>query len=100
MRKPNQPPTKKKSLPPPSTPTASSSRHSTPRVQIVDTPEVIELQSTSGESEDGYESSNLSDTPAPTPSHHPILSPLLSTPANPNRRLPDPPLEIRLRFRR
>jgi len=100
MRKPNHPPTKNKNSPPlPSTPTASSSHCSAPQVRIVDTQEVIELHSTCGVSENSYKSSNLSDTPAPTPSHHPLLSSLLSTPANPNLRLPDRPLEMRLRSR-
>jgi len=100
MRKPNHPPPKKRNTPPlPSTPTASSSRCSVPQVQIVDTQEVIELHTTCGESEDSYKSSNLSDTPAPTPSHHPILSSLPSTPANPNLRLPHHPPEMRLRSR-
>jgi len=101
LRRPNPRPTKKTNpLPPPSTPAVCSLEHQVARVQIVDTPEVIQLHDTSSESEDSYESSDYSDTPAPTLSHHPILSPVLNTPANPNRRLPNPPLEMRLRSRR
>ena len=99
--KPNQQPTKKKKAPsPPSAPAGSSSGCSAPRVQILDTPEVIEFHDPSSGSEDGYQSSDLSDTPALSSSHHPILSPRLSSPTNPNRRLPDHPLEMRLRSRR
>ena len=101
QKKPKKQPLKKeKPLPPPTTPPASSSALHTSRVQIVDTPEVIELHDTLSESEEGYESSDLFDTQPSTPSHHPILSPILNTPANPNRRLPDRPLEMRLRSRR
>lgn len=99
--KSNQRPTKKKTTRlPPSTPPDSSPSHSAPRVQIVETPKVIEFHASESESEDGYQSSGLSDTSTPTTSHHPILSPRLSTPTNSNRRLPDRPLEMRLRSRR
>jgi len=101
LRRPNPRPTKKTNpLPLPSTPAVCSLEHQVARVQIVDTPEVIQLHDTSSKFDDSYESSDYSDTPAPTPSHYPILSPVLNTPVNPNRRLPNRLLEMRLRSRR